>query len=180
MNFDELVTTIIEPIFFEYGFTLKEKFENFFYFINKSAEAVVSHNHLDKTNLFQIGRAGESLDTVYDVAISQIFGVDIKIEEVTKETFVFNLAKFLKNEGKPLLKGNSDKLLAIRTYVKRRSHEYTEALLQGQTLAAADKAWEKGDFKEFIKLIRQADLKNLPGSYTLKYKIAVKKNSKSN
>jgi hypothetical protein len=47
--------------------------------------------------------------------------------------------------------------------------------LQEQNLAAANKAWENGNYKEFIKMIDQTNKDKLPSSYQLKYKIANQK-----
>ncbi|HRF25591.1 MAG TPA: hypothetical protein PLR98_15580, partial [Chitinophagaceae bacterium] len=60
-------------------------------------------------------------------------------------------------------------------FSEKESEVYTFQILQEQNLAAANKAWENGNYKEFIKMIDQTNKDKLPSSYQLKYKIANQK-----
>lgn len=82
---------------------------------------------------------------------------------------------FLKSNGSALLSGDESKLLELKLFSEKESEVYTFQILQEQNLAAANKAWENGNYKEFIKMIDQTNKDKLPSSYQLKYKIANQK-----
>ena len=52
-----------------------------------------------------MGKAKECLYPVNDNLIKQVFGLDLKVDQVTTEVFVDNIALFLKNSGSALLRG---------------------------------------------------------------------------
>jgi len=175
MEFNQLVREKIVPLFKGYKFLVVEEYENYFRFESNFVEATISYNELDRTSLFEIGKVGESLYPLNDKLIKQVFGSDTKINQVTKEIFVDNIALFLKSNGSALLRDDESKLLELKIFSEKESEVYTFQILQEQNLAAANKAWENGNYKEFIKIIDQTNKDKLPSSYQLKYKIAKQK-----
>jgi hypothetical protein len=175
MDFNQTVNEKISPLFIKHGFILVEHFQNVFRFQSIRVEVNFSYNKFDKTNIFQIGKKDEFLYTLNDNLIIKIFGSEIKIEKVSVEAFVDNVVFFLTTSGSKLLMGDEIILQKIKTYCEEESKNYTDSLLDKRNLIAANKAWEKSDYKEFIKIINQSNIKNLPSSILLKYKIAKQK-----
>jgi hypothetical protein len=175
MEFNQLVTESILPLFKEHNFFVVEQYRNFFHVKSNVVEVTISYNELDRTSLFEIGKIGGFLYPLNDKLVQQVFGSDLKINQVTKEMFVDNIALFLKGSGSALLKGDENKLLELKIFSEKESKKYTLQILQEQILAAANKAWENGNYKEFIKIIDKTDKNKLPSSYQLKYKIANQK-----
>ncbi|HNO01181.1 MAG TPA: hypothetical protein PKN06_13030 [Chitinophagaceae bacterium] len=175
MEYNQLVIERIVPLFKGYDLLVVEEYKNYFRFKSNVVEATISYNELDRTSLFEIGKAGEFLYPLNDKLIKQVFGSDAKVNQVTKEIFVDNIALFLKSNGSALLSGDESKLLELKLFSEKESEVYTFQILQEQNLAAANKAWENGNYKEFIKMIDQTNKDKLPSSYQLKYKIANQK-----
>ncbi len=175
MEFNQLIIRDIVPLFEGNGFLVIEQYKNFFHFKSKTVEATISYNELDRTCLFEVGTINDFLYPISDNLIKQVFDLDIKINQVTKEVFVDNIALLLKKNGSALLRGDESKLLEVKFFIERESEAYTSKVLQEQNLAAASKAWENGNYKEFVKIIDQLNKDKLPSSYQLKYKIAIQK-----
>jgi hypothetical protein len=180
MEFNQLVIKKIVPLFKDYGFLVVEEYENYFRFKSKIVESIISYNELDGTSVFEIGKMNEFLYPLNEKLIKQIFGSDAKINQVTKEMFVENITLFLQNNGSAFLRGDESKLLEFKIYSEKESEVYTFQILQAQNLTSANKAWENGNYKEFIKTIDQTNKDKLPSSYHLKYKIANQKISNRN
>lgn len=175
MEFNQLVIEKILPLLKGYDFVVVEEYKNYFRFKSNIVEAKISYNELDRTSLFEIGKADEFLYPLNDKLIKQVFALDLKVDQVTKEVFVDNVALFLKKSGSVLLRDDETKFFELKIFTEKESEEYTSQLLQEQNLAAANKAWENGNYKEFIKIIDQTNKDKLPSSYQLKYKIANQK-----
>lgn len=175
MEFNQLVIERIVPLFKGYDLLIVEEYKNYFRFKSNVVEAVISYNELDRTSIFEMGKAYEFLYPLNDKLIKQVFGSDANINQVTKEIFVDNIALFLKGNGSALLRGDESKLRDLKNFSEKESEIYTFKVLQEQNLAAANKAWEDGNYKEFIKIIDQINKDKLPSSYQLKYKIANQK-----
>jgi hypothetical protein len=175
MEFNQLVTENIVPLLKEHSFLVVEQYMDFFHFKSNVVEVTISYNELDRTSLFEIGKTGGFLYPLTDKLVQQVFGSDIKINQVTKEMFVNNIALFLKSGGSALLKGDENKLLELQVFSEKESEIYTLQILEEQNLAAANKAWENGNYKEFIKIIDKTNKDKLPSSFQMKYKIANQK-----
>jgi hypothetical protein len=96
MEYNQLVIERIVPLFKGYDLLVVEEYKNYFRFKSNVVEATISYNELDRTSLFEIGKAGEFLYPLNDKLIKQVFGSDAKVNQVTKEIFVDNIALFLK------------------------------------------------------------------------------------
>jgi hypothetical protein len=81
---------------------------------------------------------------------------------------------FFENEGKPLLMGDLNRINELEKFSLERSRTYTKNILEKQIFEAADNAWDKSNYKEFISVIGQINKDKVPLSYQLKYKIANK------
>ena len=175
MDFNQLVTEQIIPLFRERNVQNVEEYKNFFRFQSAFIEVIISYNQLDGAGLFEIGKTGESLYPINDNIVKAIFGSDIKIDQQTKEVFVNNAATFLKREGKVILNNAVDKIEEVRYFVEAESKLYTSQILARQNLKAINQMWDCGNYPEFIRLVEQTSKADLPLSYGLKYKIALKK-----
>jgi len=172
MTFDQLVIEKIEPILRRWGYKIVERYENFFRFQSGNVEMRIAYNFLDKGHYFEIGKKNAHLHPINDSSIKQVFGVDIKVEQVSKEVFADNIVVFLETKGSDILKGNLDKLTQLETFVVQKSEKYTSGLIEKQCLESANKAWDSGNYREFIRLLEHIHVDNIPKSYLLKYKIA--------
>jgi hypothetical protein len=175
MDFNQLVLKNVLPLFGGSGFEVAEQYKNYFHFRSKIVEAIISYDELDGTSLFEIGKVNEFLYAINDKLLEQLFNSHLKVDQVTMEKFIDNIALFLESSGSSLLSGDESKLREIKLFSEKESEEYTAQLLYEQILAAANKAWEIGNYKEFIHLIDEINKNNLPSSYRLKYKIASEK-----
>lgn len=175
MDFNQLVIEKIFPLFQKQDFTVENEYNNFFQFKSAHIEVIISYNELDRTSLFEVGKRDNFLYPINDKAINIVFGSDIKVDKQTKEVFIDNIAIFLESEGSIIFKGDTKKLDEFKHFIEAESNIYTSQILKQQNLSAADKAWNVGNYMEFIKLIEQVNKNNVPFSYLLKYKIAIKR-----
>lgn len=173
MEYNTLVRTSLFPILKKYGFDIAEEFKNIVRFQSSVMKVNVVFNDYEKSNFIEIGRKNEVLYPLSNNAIRIIFNSELHIEQVTPEIFVENLSViFQQKEGIEILKGNIKHLVE---FIEKESNDYTFELVQRQTLETASKAWEKNDYKAFIKSIDEIDIEKVPQSYQLKYKIAKQK-----
>jgi len=135
----------------------------------------LSHDNRESSNTLYAGKNEDSLYPVDEEVLKSIFGTDLKLNHVTLEMFVNNLAVFFENEGRQLITGNVYVLDAIERFIYKESAIHTSQLIDKQSLDAADKAWEEGNYKDFIKYLDKIGRERLPLSYDLKYKMAREK-----
>jgi hypothetical protein len=173
MEFNILVKTQLFPILQKYGFDIAEEFKNIIRFQSSAMKVNVAFNDYEKSNFIEIGRQNEVLHPLNDNAIKIIFNSELHIEQVTPEIFVQNLSIiFQQKEGVEILNGDIKHLVE---FIEKESNDYTFELVQQQTLETASRAWERNDYKAFIKSIDEIDIEKAPQSYQLKYKIAKQK-----
>jgi hypothetical protein len=173
MEYNTLVRTSFFPILKNFGFDIAKEFKNIICFQSSVMKVNVVFNEYEKSNFIEIGRQNEVLYPLSNNAIRSIFNSVLSIEQVTPEIFVENLSViFRQKEGVEILKGNIKHLVE---FIEKESNDYTLELVQRQTLETASKAWEKNDYKAFIKSIDEIDIEKVPQSYQLKYKIAKQK-----
>lgn len=173
MEFNTLVKTQLFPILQKYGFDIAEEFKNIIRFQSSAMKVNVAFDDYEKSNFIEIGRQNEVLHPLNDNVIKIIFNSELNIEQVTPEIFVQNLSIiFQQKEGVEILNGDIKHLVE---FIEKESNDYTFELVQQQTLEAASRAWERNDYKAFLKSIDEIDVEKAPQSYQLKYKIANQK-----
>jgi hypothetical protein len=176
MEFNKLIFEKLGLIFQKYNLHLVEQRSNYLRLQSSSVIIIISQNPLENSNTLWIGRNAANSDQVEidNKTLRLFFKSDLRLSEVTINTFIDNLVLFFEKEAKPILNGDLVEITRLEEFDLERSHLYTEKLLKKQTLEAADKAWENKNYNEFIKLINQTNKESLPLSYQLKYKIATK------
>lgn len=173
MKFNKLVKEELLPVFQNEGFEISEEFNNIIRFTSSSMEIGVVYNSLERSNFIEIGKRDEILYPLNDSVVKNIFNSELQISQVTPVIFVTNLASlFTQKEGIEILKGN---IKHLAKFIERESSNYTSELIQRQILETASKAWEKNDYKTFVKGIDEIGIEKIPQSYLLKYKIAKQK-----
>jgi hypothetical protein len=173
MKFNELVHNLLFPVLLNAGFEVVEELNNIIRFNSHNMEVRIVYNEYEKSNFIEIGRLGEMLYPLNDSVVTNIFNSELQISQVTPVVFVKNLGSlFTQKEGSEILKGNIKHLVK---FMEQESSIYTSELIQRQTLETASKAWEKSDYKAFIKSIGEIGIEKLPQSYQLKYNIAKQK-----
>ena len=175
MEFNKIVTDRFEPIFHKNNLRVIEQFNNYVKIESDDIVIIISHNERENSNSFYIGIKDSSLYPIDENVLKGIFNSALKINYVTPYVFVNNLALFLEGEGSSLIDGNKDTLRTVEKYIQNKSNEYTAELVNKQNLDAANKAWEDGNYKDFIMYLNKTDKQKLPSSYKLKYKMAQQK-----
>jgi hypothetical protein len=175
MNFNKLIFDKLDSIFQKHNLQVVEQFENYVKFKSEKSIVVISHAERENSNSLYIGPNEDFLYPINENVLKKVFNSVLRIEKVTPEAFISNLELFFKREGNSLLDGDIEKINAIKSYIHKESEEYTVKLMQRQNLDAANKAWEEGNFKDFIKYLDKMDKEQLSLSYEKKYKIAQQK-----
>ncbi|MDD5150457.1 MAG: hypothetical protein PHC28_08225 [Flavobacterium sp.] len=174
MEFSKIVLEKLGLIFKEYSLNIIERRSDYLKLNSKYLRIIISHNRFENSNTIWLGRNDEKSAKVEidDEILKQFFNSKLKLSQVSTETFINNLVLFFENEALPLFTNNKNKISELEKFNLDRSQKYTQELLVNQNLFAANKEWEFGNYKEFIKLIDKIDKVELPTSYQLKYNIA--------
>src|ERR1700694_6040620 len=143
MEFNALVSDRLDLIFQKHNLHVIEQFKNYVKFRSDNIILTISHNDRENSNSLFIGRNESALYPIDDNVLKDVFNSVLKINYVTPEVFVNNLAVFFEEEGKQLISGNADTLNAVEKYIYAKSEEYTLQLMEQQNLDAANKAWEE-------------------------------------
>jgi hypothetical protein len=175
MEFNQLVTDEIFPVLAGYGFSITEVSQHRLLFKSKAVELSISFDRRDQTGLLQAGQRDGYLYSLNDELIKDVFGSSIKIEQAGMEVFVHQVALFLKGDGSSILSGDRIKLEETKQCAELKARSYTAKLVQEQMLTQADSAWANGQYTEFVRLIDTLNKEDLPQSYQLKYKIAIRR-----
>lgn len=175
MEFNQLVSNRLGLIFQKHNLHVIKQFKNHVKLKSDSVIITLNHDERENSNAFYVGSNEDFLYPVDEYVLKSAFNSDLKINHVTQEVFVNNLAIFFEGEGKPLIAGNTYALEAVEKYVYKEGEAYTTQLVDKQNLDAANKAWEEGNYKDFIKYLDKTDRQKLPASYELKYKMAHQK-----
>lgn len=176
MEFNQLILETLQGVFDTYHLVIARQFTNYLEFRSPCLTVVISYNNYEKSNTLLMGASGTGhVPEIDNVVLREFFGSDLRLSETTTEMFINNLALFFENEGKPLLQGDPDKIRALEQYNTDRHTAYAKRFMLEQALTAIDKAWESNNYRMFKDLMDQADISELPASYALKYKMALKK-----
>lgn len=173
MEFNKQVKRRLFPILEKYGFKLEKELENILMYKSKVMEINLVLNQYDNSHLVEIGRINEILYPLNNNIIKYVLGCGLNIESVTSEEFLDNLFIILNsNEGGRLLLGD---ITSLKEFIEEESRIYTFSLLQQQALNSALTAWDNKDYKSFVRIIDELDIKELPNFYNLKYYLAKKR-----
>ena len=173
MEFNALVKTRLFPILQKYGFEIEIELKNILRFQSPVMKVNIVFNLYDRSFLVEIGKRDETLYSLNDYVVKELFNSSLSVEQVTSETFVQNLSMlFATQEGIEILLGN---VKSLKSIMIRQSDNYTFELLLKQALEISIKAWEANDYAAFINSIDKIGISKLPQSFRLKYKIAKQK-----
>lgn len=175
MEFNKLVFKELGIIFKSNNLHIIEQSNNHVKLKSKSLVITLIHDERENSNGIYVGSNEDFLYPVNEFILKNAFNSNVKIDNVTPEVFLNSLCIFFENDGKSLISGNQYALEVIKKYVYNASETYTDLIVNTQILEAANKAWDKRNYKEFIIYIDKLDKQILPESYLLKYKIAIKK-----
>ncbi len=175
MEFNQLVSDKLGLIFQKNNLHITEQFKNYVKLKSDSVIITLNHNERENSNAFYVGSNEDFLYPIDEYVLKNAFNSDLKINHLPKEMFVNNLVIFFEGEGKPLIAGNTYALEAVEKYVYKEGDTYTTQLIDKQIIDSADKAWEEGNYRDFIKYLNKTDKKKLPASYGIKYKMAIQK-----
>jgi hypothetical protein len=177
MNFNKLVAANIIPLFKKYRVQIVDSRDNYIKARTHFVHVTLSHNQRERSTTLWIGDAnnfGNDVE-IRNTIMKEFFRSDLKIELVPVEEFIANVALFFETIGKPFLQDDLEALHQLVQFSMQINREYTAELIADQNRRLADKAWEANDFATFIKYIDAIDPQRLLPSYSLKYKMAMKK-----
>lgn len=176
MNFSQMILQKLRLTFKKYGLHVVEQQDNYLKLCSKYLVIIFVHDKIENSNTFWLGKNDDKLDKVEidNSALKLFFHSDLKLSQVSVDTFVNNIVLFFENEGQPLFIGDLQKINELEKFDLERSRQYTQQFMDNQNLIAADKAWSKGDYDIFVALISQINSEELPTSYLLKYQFAKK------
>ena len=177
MKFNQLILEKLAVIFQKYHLHYLEQRDNYLKLASDDLEIIITHNQFENSNTLWLGRNNETTSKVEidNDTLKLFFKSDLKLSQVSLETFISNLVLFFENEAKPLLMGDLNRINELEKFDLKRSQNYTDNLLERQNLEVASKAWEIKDYKTFIGSIDKIDIDKVPESFQLKYKIAKQK-----
>lgn len=174
MEFINMVLDKLGSILEKYEFQIIEQRDNYLKLQNKHIELSITHNPFENLNVFWIGSNNSLKDKIEidDEVLKLFFKTNLRLSHASNEIFINNLKLLFKNEAQQLLLGDTKKINELEKFDLVRSKNYTNHIIQKQILEIASKAWEKNNYKEFIKTIDEIGIENLNKSIELKYKIA--------
>lgn len=178
MDFSNLILEKIGSFVEEYNFRIVEERSYYLKLQSDNLIIIVVHNEMENSNTLWLAENETKINNIEidNEVLKLFFNSDLKLSQVSIETFVNNLALFLQNEAEPLLNGITGKFAELQKFDLDRSKKYTQELLINNTLEIADKAWEVNDYANFVKSIDKLPINEIiPQSYRLKYKIAKQK-----
>ena len=176
MSFSEIILEKLGITFKRYNFNIVEQRDDYLKLHSDNLEITFSYNQLENSNTFFLNKNVEKTHSIEidNETLKSFFNSDLRLSEVAINLFINNLILFFENEGKPLLIGDLNRINELEKFSLERSRTYTKNILEKQILKAADNAWNKSNYEEFISLIGQINKDKLPLSYQLKYEIANK------
>lgn len=174
MEYSKIVLEKLALIFKKYKLNIIERRSDYLKLNSKYLRIIISHNRFENSNIIWLGRNDEksAIVEIDDDILKQFFNSKLKLSQVSTETFINNLVLFFEYDALPLFVNGENKISELEKFHLDRSEKYTQELLVNQNLLAANKEWDYGNYKEFIKLIDRIDKIELPTSYKLKYNIA--------
>ncbi|HNR05908.1 MAG TPA: hypothetical protein PKM27_01260 [Saprospiraceae bacterium] len=175
MDFNELISEKLGLIFQKHHLIIIEQSINHMKLKSDKVVILFNYNEKEKSQNLYVGKKDDLLYAVDEYVLKNAFNSDLKINNVTPDTFAKNLCTFFNGRGKPLIAGNKYALSALEKYVYKEGEIYTMQLLVSQKLDAATKAWEERNYKDFVNFIDQIDKRKLAPSYKIRYKMAINK-----
>ena len=177
MNFTQTLLNKLGLLFQRFNLKIVEQRNDFLKLQSESLIIIIVHNSIERSNTLWIGKNDNKADKIEidNNVLSSFFKSNLKLSDVSMDTFINNLTSLFENEASSLLIGDKYRLEELERFDLERSHDYTKDILYKRYLAAADKAWDEKDYKGFINNIDCIDKSKLPTSYALKYEIACKK-----
>jgi hypothetical protein len=171
MEFDQLVLNKLGSTFNEYGLITVEQRSDYIKLQSNCIEVVISHNKYEKSNTIWLGSIEEQREKVEidNEALVLFFNSELKLSNVSMDTFLSNLVVFFTNLADQIMCGEQNELVRLEEFDLERSDRFTSKLVLRQTVAVASIAWENKDYEKFVKLVEKLDLEQLPQSIKLKY-----------
>lgn len=175
MEFNSLISKKLSVFFKNYNLQIIEEFKNYLKLKSDKIFIILTHDEREKSNALYVGRNENHMYPIDENVLKKAFDSDLKINNISQEEFVNNIAIFFEGKGRPLISGNVYAIEAVEKYVYLEGQLYTTELLNKQNLQAANKAWEQNNFKDFIRYLDNIEVRYLPSSYKIKYKMALRK-----
>jgi hypothetical protein len=172
MDLIDLVKIQIVPLMEPYSYKTAEEYPGFLRLTSPVMEVRFSRDPRDYYKSVGFNKLGGFCYELNDTAIAEVFDSDLKIDQVSTDTFIQTIVLLFQHpKGIALLQGD---ITALERSILRQHDEYTRASLLEQKVKAVDTAWQNKEYAKFLDLLEKIDPDDVPGSYLLKYKIALK------
>jgi hypothetical protein len=175
MDFNKLVFDKLGLIFNKYNLHIKEQFKNYIKLESDKVVLTVGYFEQESSSYLFVGGKEKPLYPIDENVFRNVFKSELEINNLSAEDFINKLKIFFEKEGIPLITGDEEILTALERYVYNESKDYTSKLVEMQNIDAANRAWERGNYEEFIKYFDKLNRLKLPSSFELKYKWANQK-----
>lgn len=175
MSFNQLISEKLHPLFTEHGLEVTEHMTNIVSYQSTKLYVSLVHNPRENSNTLWVGKSHSDTVEIDNHLMRDYYDSDLKLSNLSQDDFVKNVFLFFLGDGEKLLTGNESDLISLGKFSEKRSEEYTENLLEKQSLDAANRAWKEGNYLDVIKHLKSVNEENLPASYKQKYKIAQKR-----
>ena len=107
MEFNALILKQLLPVLREYGFKVVNELHNIVQFQSPIIGITISYNNRENSFLVEVGKIGKDFYPLSDMAIRDIYNLEIHIEHVNQDDFIKNLLFLLKQpQGIQLLRGD--------------------------------------------------------------------------
>jgi hypothetical protein len=146
-------------------------------YVGNGVAISLAHDARENSNTLWVGRESSSFVEIDDQVVSEYFASDVKLSHLPQALFFQNVLRFFLGEGKELLNGNRELLIGLERFRDQRSRAYTSDLVKKQLLAAANSAWDDGNYAEFIRHFEALGSLDVPESMKMKYRIAKDRNA---
>ena len=175
MEFNQLISAKLHSLFTEHGLEITEQSKNIVRYQSAVLHISLVHNPRENSNILWVGRKNFNDVEIDNQVMREHFNSDLKLGNLSQETFINNVFLFFMGDGERLLEGDELALISLDKFNEQRSSEYTANLVEKQNLDAANKAWKEGNYLDVIKYLEKINKDDLPESLKQKYKIAQQK-----
>jgi hypothetical protein len=175
MEFNQLISGKLHSLFTEHGLEITEQLKNVIRYESTIIHISLVHDNIENSNTLWVGRKHFDTVEIDNHLMQEHFSSGLKLSNLSQEVFVNNTFLFFLGDGEKLLKGNEIDVISLEKFNERKSSEYTEHLINKQSLEAAGKAWTEGNYSDVIKHLKTMNEEDLPASFKQKYKISQKR-----
>lgn len=178
MSYNIIISKKLHLLLVEHGFSLTYDSKNSIRFELGNMIINIQYNQRENSYSLWVGKKNGEIIELDDQILKDFFESELKLINLSKDSFSNNVYLFFLGEGIGILSGNEIDLINLQEFNQKRSFKYTKDLLKRQSLEKVDKAWEQRNYSNVIKFLEALKDEDLSASYKKKYKIALERLNK--